>query len=108
MIIETTKEWTDVLNDIKWDFKHTSILTKIFDRKVSAINDILEYAKTHKDDECIHLCKNKALGSFTDSGNEAWEYIETLITLFPRLSWIQKVWIMELEYARRKSDTWVK
>lgn len=98
MTIETIKEWTVILNDVKFDFKHTSILTKVFDRKVSDINEILEYAKTHKDDECIQLCKNKAL----DSGNQAWEYIETLILLFPRLTYIQKLWIMELEYIRRK------
>ncbi len=108
MTIETIKEWTDILNDVKFDFKHTSILTKVFDRKISEINEILEYSKTHKDDECIQLCKNKALGAFTDSGNQSWEYIETLIKLFPRLSYMQKIWIMELEYARQKSNTWVK
>lgn len=108
MIIETTKEWTDVLKDRRSQIYHNKKHSVMFNIELKAIEEILEYAKTHKDDECIHLCKNKALGSFTDSGNEAWEYIETLITLFPRLSWIQKVWIMELEYARRKSDTWVK
>ena len=102
MTIETIKEWTVILNDIKWDFKHTSLLTEIFDRKVSDINEILEYAKTHKDDECIQLCKNKALDTLTDSGKQAWVYIETLILLFPRLTYIQKLWIMELEYIRRK------
>lgn len=108
MTTKNTKEWTDVLKDRKNQIFHNNKISIMFNLELKAIEEILEYSKKHKDDDCIRLCKNKAMGSFTDAGHDAWSNIETLINLFPRLSWIQKYWLDTLSYEIMKRKGFIK